>query len=99
MGGARTALYNLLFARREKGTFILRIEDTDVERSTEESTQGILEAMTSGCLVVAGNNSAVPELLGEHQLRQRAGLPGDFLDHATLLDVFGITRAGAIVSS
>jgi glycine/D-amino acid oxidase-like deaminating enzyme len=38
------------------------------------------------------------ELLGEHQLRQRAGLPGDFLDHATLLDVFGITRAGAIVS-
>ncbi len=34
----------------------------------------------------------------EHQLRQRAGLPGDFLDHAMLLDVFGIARAGAIVS-
>ena len=32
VGGARTALYNLLYARREKGTFILRIEDTDVER-------------------------------------------------------------------
>lgn len=37
-------------------------------------------------------------LLGEHRLRQRAGLPGDFLDHARLLDSFGIARAGAIVS-
>jgi glycine/D-amino acid oxidase-like deaminating enzyme len=46
--------------------------------------------------LAAGDTSK--ELLGEHQLRQRAGLPGDFLDHATLLDVFGITRAGAIVS-
>ena len=36
VGGARTALYNLLFARHEKGTFLLRIEDTDVERSREE---------------------------------------------------------------
>jgi glycine/D-amino acid oxidase-like deaminating enzyme len=35
----------------------------------------------------------------EHQLRERASLPGDFLDHARLLDVFGIARAGAIVSS
>jgi len=34
----------------------------------------------------------------EHQLRQRAGLPGDFLDHAMLLDVFGIARAGALAS-
>ena len=45
MGGARTALYNLLFARREKGHFILRIEDTDVERSREELSQQILAAM------------------------------------------------------
>ena len=45
VGGARTALYNLLFARREKGTFILRIEDTDVERSREELSQQILSAM------------------------------------------------------
>ena len=37
-------------------------------------------------------------LLEEHQLRRRAGLPGDFLDHAMLLDTFGIARAGAIVS-
>jgi glutamyl-tRNA synthetase len=45
VGGARTALYNLLFARREKGTFILRIEDTDIERSREELTAQILSAM------------------------------------------------------
>ena len=45
VGGARTALYNLLFARREKGTFILRIEDTDVERSRDELSQQILSAL------------------------------------------------------
>ena len=45
VGGARTALYNLLFARREGGTFILRIEDTDVERSREELSAQILSAM------------------------------------------------------
>lgn len=45
VGGARTALYNLLLARREKGTFILRIEDTDVERSREELSRQILSAM------------------------------------------------------
>jgi glutamyl-tRNA synthetase len=45
VGGARTALYNLLFARREGGTHILRIEDTDVERSREELSQQILSAM------------------------------------------------------
>ncbi len=45
VGGARTALYNLLFARREHGTHILRIEDTDVERSREELSQQILSAM------------------------------------------------------
>ncbi len=45
VGGARTALYNWLFARHEGGTFILRIEDTDVERSTEEATRAILDAL------------------------------------------------------
>ncbi len=37
VGGARTALYNYLFAQKHKGTFVLRIEDTDLERSTEEA--------------------------------------------------------------
>ncbi len=45
IGGARTAIYNWAFARRHGGTFILRIEDTDPERSTEENTQAILRAM------------------------------------------------------
>ena len=46
--------------------------------------------------LAAGGNGAA--LISEHQLRQRAGLPGDFLDHARLLETFGIARAGAIVS-
>ena len=46
VGGARTALYNLLFARHEKGVFVLRIEDTDVERSREELSAQILSAMS-----------------------------------------------------
>jgi glutamyl-tRNA synthetase len=42
VGGARTALFNWLYARRNAGTLILRIEDTDFERSTEEMVEGIL---------------------------------------------------------
>jgi glutamyl-tRNA synthetase len=45
LGGARTALFNWLFARNRGGKFILRIEDTDVERSTEASVKAILDAM------------------------------------------------------
>ena len=45
IGGARTALFNWLFARNTGGKFILRIEDTDVERSTEESVKAIMDAM------------------------------------------------------
>jgi glutamyl-tRNA synthetase len=45
VGGARTALFNWLYARRQSGTFVLRIEDTDVERSSEEMTEGILDGL------------------------------------------------------
>jgi len=45
VGGARTALYNWLFARHHQGVFILRIEDTDQVRSTEESVGGILDSL------------------------------------------------------
>lgn len=45
IGGARTALYNWLFAKANKGTFILRIEDTDRTRSTEEAVKAILDGM------------------------------------------------------
>ena len=45
VGGARTALFNWLFARHQEGTFILRIEDTDKERSTDASIEEILESL------------------------------------------------------
>ncbi len=45
IGGARTALFSYLYARRHGGDFILRIEDTDLERSTPESVNAILEGM------------------------------------------------------
>ena len=46
IGGARTALFSWLYARRHGGQFVLRIEDTDLERSTTESVDAILEGMT-----------------------------------------------------
>ncbi len=46
IGGARTALFNWLLARRHGGAFVLRIEDTDTERSTRESIDRIIEAMS-----------------------------------------------------
>jgi glutamyl-tRNA synthetase len=45
IGGARTALFNYLFARRQGGTFLLRIEDTDAERSSPEMTENILASL------------------------------------------------------
>src|SRR3712207_6558676 len=45
IGGARTALYNWLLARGSGGTFVLRIEDTDRERSTPENVEQILDAL------------------------------------------------------
>lgn len=45
VGGARTALFSWLHAKKNKGTFVLRIEDTDLERSTQESVDAILEGM------------------------------------------------------
>ncbi|MGD0237387.1 MAG: glutamate--tRNA ligase [Syntrophorhabdales bacterium] len=45
IGGARTALFNWLFAKHHRGSFVLRIEDTDRERSRDEYTQGILDGL------------------------------------------------------
>src|ERR1700691_3518800 len=45
VGGARTALFNWLFARRQEGTMILRVEDTDVERNRPELVEGILDGL------------------------------------------------------
>jgi glutamyl-tRNA synthetase len=46
IGGARTALFSWAYARKQGGTFILRIEDTDLERSSQESVQAILDGMS-----------------------------------------------------
>ena len=46
IGGARTALFSWAYARKLGGTFILRIEDTDLERSSQESVQAILDGMS-----------------------------------------------------
>jgi glutamyl-tRNA synthetase len=45
LGGARTALFNWAYARRHGGNFVLRVEDTDLERSTQQSEQAIFDAM------------------------------------------------------
>ena len=45
VGGARTALFNWLYARHLGGTFVLRIEDTDVERSSDDMIAGILDGL------------------------------------------------------
>ena len=45
IGSARTALFNWLYARHAGGTFVLRIEDTDKERNTDESLQVLLDGM------------------------------------------------------
>src|SRR5436853_2937006 len=47
VGGARTALFNWLYARRHGGSFILRIEDTDTERSSWEMVAGIVDGLRS----------------------------------------------------
>ncbi|MGB5763789.1 MAG: glutamate--tRNA ligase, partial [Sedimenticolaceae bacterium] len=46
VGGARTALFSWLYARKHRGSFVLRVEDTDLERSTEDSVKAILDAMS-----------------------------------------------------
>src|SRR4028119_2376386 len=45
IGATRTALFNYLYARHNGGKFLLRIEDTDLQRSTDESTRSILEGL------------------------------------------------------
>ncbi|MCV5976916.1 glutamate--tRNA ligase family protein, partial [Escherichia coli] len=45
VGGARTALYSWLYAKNQGGEFVLRIEDTDLERNSQEAVDAILEGM------------------------------------------------------
>src|SRR6188508_1218804 len=68
IGGARTALFNWLYARHMGGTFILRIEDTDEVRSTADSVNGILESMRwlgldwdEGPVYETGSSTVLPQ--------------------------------------
>ena len=45
IGNIRAAIFNWLYARHEKGTFLLRVEDTDLERSTPQAIQALLDVM------------------------------------------------------
>lgn len=67
LGGARTALFNFLWARNQGGRFLLRIEDTDKERSTEESTRAILEAMEWLGMTWDGEPVRQSERIDEHK--------------------------------
>ena len=60
VGGARTALYNWIFARQHGGTFVLRIEDTDAERNRDEWIDGILTRCGGSALDV-GRGSVLPD--------------------------------------
>ena len=67
VGGARTALFNWLYARHLGGTFVLRIEDTDVARSTEESVTAILDGMRWLGLTWDDDATTVHQQFPEHQ--------------------------------
>ncbi len=67
IGGARTALYNWLYARKHNGTFVLRIEDTDEERSTRESIDEILDGLKWMGLQWDEGPYFQSERLGTHQ--------------------------------
>ena len=62
IGGARTALYNWAFARGQRGTFVLRIDDTDSERSSEQNVSAILSALRWLCI----DWDEGPEVGGDH---------------------------------
>jgi len=89
IGGARTALYNWLAARREGGSLVLRIEDTDRERSTEENVEQILDALRwleldwdEGPLSQAARAER-----HEEALRRLLESGAAYRDHATAKDV------------
>ena len=79
VGSARTSLFNWLFARQSGGTFILRIEDTDVERNRDEWHQGIISAMAWLGLDFDEGPFLQTELLADHVAAAQALLDGGYL--------------------
>jgi nondiscriminating glutamyl-tRNA synthetase len=79
IGNARTALFNFLFARRHQGTFVLRIEDTDIERSTDTSMDRIVEDLQwLGISWEEGPDRGGP--LGPYRQSQRISTYREFAD-------------------
>ena len=79
IGNSRTALFNFLFAKRHQGTFVLRIEDTDVERSTEPSIDRIVEDLQwLGISWEEGPDREGP--LGPYRQSQRISIYREFAD-------------------
>jgi len=78
VGGARTALFNWLFSRHEGGSFVLRIEDTDVERSTEQYERQLLEDMAwLGLKWDEGPGSGGE--YGPYRQSERVGIYGEYV--------------------
>lgn len=78
IGGARTALFNYLFARRFGGRFLLRIEDTDRERSTQQATDAILDAMEW-----LGLTPDAPPVMQSAQMARHAEVAQQMVDRGT----------------
>ncbi|BDC34637.1 glutamate--tRNA ligase [Candidatus Dependentiae bacterium Noda2021] len=74
IGGLRAALFNWLFARHNKGTFLLRIEDTDVERSKDEYTKALLEALEWADVI-----SDEPIVIQSERIQEHRSLVADLL--------------------
>lgn len=87
VGSARTALYCWLYARQVKGTFILRIEDTDLERSTQEAVDAILEGCNKYCTFCMVPYTRGPEVNRpfDDVLHEVAGLVAQGVKEVTLL--------------
>ena len=86
VGGARTALYNYLFAKHHKGDFILRVEDTDLERSTEESMR--MQIQDLKWLDIRWDEGPNPETLqdmGPHGPYRQSQRKHIYLEHAERL--------------
>ena len=60
VGNARTAIFNYLYARHEDGTFIMRLDDTDLERSTEENIDSMLSSVDRSRTVSSRRMMKVP---------------------------------------
>jgi len=86
VGGARTALYNYLFARGQGGAFVLRIEDTDAARSTDESVRAILDSLA--WLGLSWDEG--PGVGGEHGPYFQSERRGLYQRHAAALEGRGL---------